>query len=152
MGLIERIGAELSGALGLPPQNAHIMAGNMIRLARSQPGDETFVRAANMFGKFDRAFLLHLRQTVLASRDTDADTRPEARLAPTPAAGSAPRQLELDNAQPLRAGLQTLGGEVRLHTQLHIIWPPRPSRVPCTSGLAGWLRRPTTWLYDSLTD
>lgn len=115
-GLANRIGSELRNALGLPSQNAEIMAGNMIRLARSQPGEETFVRAASLFGKFDRAFLLDLRQTILASRE---DSAPPAsalgqRPGPPDPAAADPSVDRLEPARPLRAGLQSLGGDVRL--------------------------------------
>lgn len=115
--LVGRVATELSGALGIPAQNAEIMAGNMIRLARNQPGEATFVRAAGLFGKFDQPFLVQLRQTILASEEdvSQPSTASASASASLSALASTSDSTDdrLEPAQPLRAGLQKFGGDVR---------------------------------------
>ncbi|KDN53494.1 P-loop containing nucleoside triphosphate hydrolase protein [Tilletiaria anomala UBC 951] len=108
------IATRLAGALGLPETNAHILANNIITIARSQPGEATFIRAASGFGKFDHEFLKAIRNIVLSSKDIPSS----ASLQNGGAADSkdvdavgAHGSDRLDVPTLKRAGLQTAEGQ-----------------------------------------
>ena len=106
--LQDSIANQLGAALGLPDVNAQILAKNVIAVAKSQPGEETFIRAASGFGKFDRELLKKIRSDVQAAEGAAGSfTAPSAAVTTD---HTTKDRLPAPTLQ--RAGLQTSGEQV----------------------------------------
>ena len=122
------ISTQLAQHLGLPPANAAILASNIISIARSQPGEETFLRAASGFGKFDREFLKGVRREVVNSRGDGAAAPPAAGVNGKKEVEKTADRLE-EPPSLKRAGLQTVDGQVS-HSFLFLTLSSR-TRTDC---------------------